>query len=476
LVWSIDEDATPTVVQAPAPSALDARKAPAQVGYSSALYTPSPDAILLDEGFEDGVVPPAGWTQVTNNPYASWQLHTMNPHSGSFAAEVLYDYSQDEWLLSPEFALTQGTLSLWSFGSPYWCRDTYDNCDLNVWLVVGEVGGGDDVLVGRADDDWTGTYIWSQSVFDLTPLLPGGAVRIGLQYNGSDGAQIALDDVILDGTSGGACTDPVDIPWFSLSSYSGATLPGDSVALDATFDSTGLAAGSYTGNLCVNSNDPATPLVVVPVELTVEPGIATDSELCTFDYDTGTDEHDFDLLFTPKKPAYELTASNPGQFFYNVFYVGDGPATIELALPYPFVTQGARAVHVYGDVGMDVNGDGQMCFTPGEELAAYRVSVKLGDHVDTDGDGALDSAIVTLTDVPVTGGFAYLNIHLDYGLKKGTERYAELANPDGTNDAVDPDTGDVLIADRTPYTFWVQFGGAPLDGGAIVNVNKFQHK
>lgn len=34
-------------------------------------------------------------------------------------------------------------------------------------------------------------------------------------------------------------------------------------------DSTGLAAGDYTANLCVSSNDPATPYVPVPVTMTV---------------------------------------------------------------------------------------------------------------------------------------------------------------------------------------------------------------
>ncbi len=47
-----------------------------------------------------------------------------------------------------------------------------------------------------------------------------------------------------------------------------------------TFDSTGLAAGVYTGNLCVTSNDPdpgpgnGTDLVIVPLTLTVQPPTA----------------------------------------------------------------------------------------------------------------------------------------------------------------------------------------------------------
>jgi hypothetical protein len=36
-----------------------------------------------------------------------------------------------------------------------------------------------------------------------------------------------------------------------------------------SFDATGLAAGPLTGLLCLTSNDPDEPLVVVPLNLTV---------------------------------------------------------------------------------------------------------------------------------------------------------------------------------------------------------------
>ncbi|MCI0577316.1 MAG: immune inhibitor A [Chloroflexi bacterium] len=67
-----------------------------------------------------------------------------------------------------------------------------------------------------------------------------------------------------------------DIPWASANPTSGSTPPSGSDTVDVTFDSTGLTPGTYTGNLCVNSNDPDEPLVTVPLTLTVEgaPAIA----------------------------------------------------------------------------------------------------------------------------------------------------------------------------------------------------------
>ncbi len=71
-----------------------------------------------------------------------------------------------------------------------------------------------------------------------------------------------------------ACSSPASVPWLSVSPASGLTTAGNSAPVTVTFDSTGLAVGTYTANLCVNSDDPdagpgnGTDLVVVPVSLT----------------------------------------------------------------------------------------------------------------------------------------------------------------------------------------------------------------
>jgi PKD repeat protein len=45
--------------------------------------------------------------------------------------------------------------------------------------------------------------------------------------------------------------------------------PGECTVVDVTFDSTGLTPGVYNGNLVIASNDPDTPEVTIPVQLTV---------------------------------------------------------------------------------------------------------------------------------------------------------------------------------------------------------------
>ena len=65
------------------------------------------------------------------------------------------------------------------------------------------------------------------------------------------------------------CSEAADLPWLSVAPANGTTSPGDTDAIEVTFDSTGLAIGDYMGSLCIDSNDPFLPLVVVPVALSV---------------------------------------------------------------------------------------------------------------------------------------------------------------------------------------------------------------
>jgi hypothetical protein len=133
----------------------------------------------------------------------------------------------------------------------------------------------------------------------------------------------------------------------------------------------------------------------------------TNSSLCTFG-------DQFNLLFTPSfkdgTGIYKLSASNPGQFYYNVF-TPDSNGTITMEIPYPFVTMGATPIHVYSGVTIVEDENGDVCLTPGTELANFQTQITL----ETYGTGS--STIVTLTGLP-EDGFIYANIHLDFGEEK----------------------------------------------------------
>ncbi|MCB0201627.1 MAG: hypothetical protein KDI03_16300, partial [Anaerolineae bacterium] len=97
----------------------------------------------------------------------------------------------------------------------------------------------------------------------LGGTVPGGLNQ--LSWLGFDG-----------GSAPGPCDVPSDIPWLSLSPANGSNGGGTATDVTVTFDSTGYGPGTYTGNLCVGSNDPdagpgnETNLVIVPVSMTVE--------------------------------------------------------------------------------------------------------------------------------------------------------------------------------------------------------------
>ena len=154
----------------------------------------------IHNGFEAGQVPPSGWTLVQTNPRETWKRGQIgSPYEGYYYADCEYDDGmghQNEVLLSPLFQASSAQLQFHSFGNLFWCRDAFDNCDLNIWLVVGDWGGGNDIYVRKADNDWSATWDWSSTTINLDPFLPAGTpVRVGFQYEGQDGAQIGLDAI-----------------------------------------------------------------------------------------------------------------------------------------------------------------------------------------------------------------------------------------------------------------------------------------
>jgi hypothetical protein len=175
---------------------------------------------------------------------------------------------------------------------------------------------------------------------------------------------------------------------------------------------------------------------------------------CLFDLDPSTALDDFRVLFTPDQNiqnTYKNNASNPGQFFYNTFFVGDGSGgVITVMLPYPFVTQGNMPIHIYDGVigapSMEQECMGEGCYVPGLEIASSDEKVALGDYGPSPSFGDM----VPLTvEIPPGVNFAYVRIHLDWGLKI-TNNYAKDATD---NDALDATTMALRIPNMYNYTF-----------------------
>jgi hypothetical protein len=76
-----------------------------------------------------------------------------------------------------------------------------------------------------------------------------------------------LEWAVAEATAG--CDQPASVPWLDASPRAGTTPRESTSPVAVTFDATELELGDHEATLCVGSNDPVTPLVEVPVELTV---------------------------------------------------------------------------------------------------------------------------------------------------------------------------------------------------------------
>jgi hypothetical protein len=232
--------------------------------------------------------------------------------------------------------------------------------------------------------------------------------------------------------------------------------------------------------------------------------IGDDEDACVTGGGDCVDSRQFRLLFTPdvQSQAHKLNAQNPGQTYYNAFVDGTpgDEETLLIGIPYPFVTQGARPVHVYDGAIVDSESG---CFVPEELLASDDIQITIDDWItgvpaDTrvicddvcgpDGSGYCEFE-VTFT-IPASG-LAYVNVHLEYGLKgkdtdanlcpddpanaDGGDRYTPdpEASAFGTYHAYIAETGELGLSDCKPYEFGhLSSGGLFLDGVESVNVFK----
>ena len=169
--------------------------------------------------------------------------------------------------------------------------------------------------------------------------------------------------------------------------------------------------------------------------------------------------------------TFQVTASNPGQTYYNVFATGEpGDAvTLEITIPRPYITKGSNPIHAYstvdtsggfydpfGEVPFEITNPGDLTQTPS---GAYGISL------ENYGNGFV--TIMIEGEIPITGLY-YLNIHLDYGFKK----FSGFINADG--DAV---SDDERIDDNIGYDFAVlcDVEGTITDGGdTVTNDNDFK--
>jgi subtilisin family serine protease len=86
--------------------------------------------------------------------------------------------------------------------------------------------------------------------------------------DGTDGLQVAFNSDYLQSGMAIAYLPPEPLTWVTATPLVGQTGPGGSTEVDVFFHHEELGRGIYTAEMVINSNDPDTPAILLPVTLT----------------------------------------------------------------------------------------------------------------------------------------------------------------------------------------------------------------
>ncbi len=153
-------------------------------------------------------------------------------------------------------------------------------------------------------------------VANVTPTSLGSTAEAGASTTaaltiGNTGSATLTWNI--DTSSAANCATPATVSWISFAPTNGSTAQGTSTPVTVNLDASALTSGSYNTNVCVHSNDTATPVVAVPVTFTVT---APDDTIFADGFDEeGTPTCSPEQLF--EDPGFEATVD-----FENPFWTG----------------------------------------------------------------------------------------------------------------------------------------------------------
>jgi uncharacterized repeat protein (TIGR01451 family) len=295
LDWAITEappvrlsglTATPAAVSKPRQVELKLDAAPGSAG-SVATNPPVPDApvaLVLDDGSRDNDIGIGGtWEFIWANrftPAAADFPFMLNEVQIYFSSVGLVNVGDN--IILAVYENTTGSVDpapgsnlLATFPATVQAVDSW-----NVYTLATPVllSGPGDVIIGVIGLEIPGTSYWPASI-DQTATQQRSWAGWWLSSPPPDPPILPPDDtwILIDAyfpgnwmvRGYGETYMAYDIPWLSEDPTSGSVPPGECTVVDVTFDSTGLALGDYLGNLVITSNDPDTPEVTIPVQLTV---------------------------------------------------------------------------------------------------------------------------------------------------------------------------------------------------------------
>ncbi|MCK5920834.1 MAG: hypothetical protein KAG66_07825, partial [Methylococcales bacterium] len=237
------------------------------------LNSPSAD-VVTDGGFEAGVGG-GTWTEASTNfgspicDLGSCGTGTgTGPHSGDFWTWFGGIDTAEVGSVSQSVMIPAGSATL-----TFWLEQII--CDSPADFMEATIDG-TQVFLTDGSSPLCGVLGYAEQTVDVSAFADGGTHTLEFRSetfaNNGDGSNFFLDDVVLDaGAPTASCDAPSDIPWATLiAPMAGTTAPAGTTGVTMEFNSNGLAVGTYTGKICIDSNDPDEPQVEVDLELIVE--------------------------------------------------------------------------------------------------------------------------------------------------------------------------------------------------------------
>jgi hypothetical protein len=201
---------------------------------------------------------------------------------------------------------------------------------------------------------------------------------------------------------------------------------------------------TYAGDTDHTGSSSSTTLAVgVPPKSAV-----TSGSLCSFDTDPNIYGQQLALIYPQDQTTpstYDLIASLPSQFAYNIFYHGT-PGTVvslQVRIPYPFVTQGTNPIQAWGNVGFSSQG----CFSPSQQLKGFTISSTSITLSNYNPQAMGSYTTITITGKVPSTGLVYASVQLAYGFSSTT------GYTNNNNNAVNNNSPSKNVAQLQSYAF-----------------------
>jgi predicted extracellular nuclease len=257
---------------------------------------------------------------------------------------------------------------------------------------------------------------------DSIGVLAGGSV--GWRYVMENLGEVDFDSVTLEDSDASiGIVDAADTGYMLVESIDADGIL--QVGETWTIDITGTAIDITDGNYATYTNS----VTATGTYIYLETEATDDSSYTALNsgYVLSGDHEDFGdtfrAIFTPDPDAkgrgieYQLTATNPGQFRYDILVEDLGADALTIEVPWPFVTQGSMAIEWYDSVDVSFDEDGALQLLPGAVAGSTSIEIDLTDYAKGASYGDTIEIALDPTALGIDAGFVMLSTDLDYGLK-----------------------------------------------------------